>query len=107
MKDLLVRRIYTRYSIHIAVEIDYIKKTISIVEKDGKPKKWLFKDRSPDYLNGWMAIFRAMDYAITQVQKEFDAIDERDYKELVEAYSTLDKALRRGNGNPKPGKESK
>ena len=53
MKDLFVRRVYSSYGIDIVVEMDFVKKTVSLTEKQGVNKKWVFADRTPEYLNGW------------------------------------------------------
>lgn len=98
MKDLFVRRAYTKHGITIVVELDFVKKTVSLTEKDGKAKNWKFAERTPEYLNGWRAIMLAMDYAVTEVQKEFEALDEQAHKEFVEMYMALDKALKKGDG---------
>lgn len=100
MKDLFVRRVYTAYGINIVVDIDYVKKTVSLVEKDGTNKKWVFAERTPEYFNGWRAILKAMEYAVADVQKEFDEINEKELQEFVELYQTLDKALKKGEGDP-------
>lgn len=100
MKDLFVRRVYSSYGINIVVEMDFVKKTVSLVEKDGSPKKYLFADRTPEYLNGWRAILKAMDYAVEQAKKEMDALTEKEHKEFVNMYAALDRALKKGEGNP-------
>lgn len=106
MKDLFVRRAYTSYGITIVVEMDFVKKTVSLTEKDGTNKKFIFADRTPEYMNGWRAIMLAMDYAVQQVQKEFEALDEKEHEQMVEMFLELDKALKKGEGDPnaKPGK---
>lgn len=95
MKDILVRRVYThKNGISITIEIDYVKKTISLVEKDGTPKNWKFAARTPEYLNGWRTIMIAMDWAVEQVRQEFDVITEKEHQRFVELYMSLDKALK-------------
>lgn len=101
MKDLLVRRVYSKYGINIVAEIDYVKKSVSLVEKDGSIKRWIFSERTPEYFNGWRAIMLAMEYAVSEVQKEFEAIKDKEFKEFTELYLSLDKALKKGEGNPK------
>jgi hypothetical protein len=100
VKDLLVRRVYTKYGINVVLEIDYVKKQVSLVEKDGTPKNWKFAERTPEYFNGWRAIMLAMEYAVAEVQKEFEAIKEKEHKEFAELYMSLDKALKKGQGDP-------
>lgn len=100
MKDLFIRRVYTSYGISIVVELDFIKKTVSLTQRDGKDKEWVFAGRTPEYLNGWRAILKAMDYAVEQAQKEMAALDEKEHEEFVEMFMALDKALKKGEGNP-------
>ncbi len=95
MRDLFVRRVYTHTNgISIVIEIDYVKKLISLVEKDGTPKKFLFAERTPEYLNGWRMIMIAMEWAVEQVKNEFSAIKDKEHKEFVELFMQLDKALK-------------
>lgn len=96
MKDLFVRRMYSYKGINIAVELDFVKKTVSLVEKDGVNKKWIFADRTLEYMNGWLLILQAMEYAITEAKKEMDAITEKEHEEFVEMYMNLDKVLKKG-----------
>jgi hypothetical protein len=95
-KDLFVRRIYTKQGISVAVEIDFVKKTVSLVEKDGQNKKWIFADRTVEYMNGWSAILRAMDYAVQEAKKELDKVTEQEHEDFVKLYMELDKTLKKG-----------
>jgi len=52
MTELFSRRVYTYNGIGVAVEIDFIKKKVSIVEKDGQAKQWLFAGRELEYMDG-------------------------------------------------------
>lgn len=92
--DLFVRRVYTKAGISIVVELDFVKKTVSFTEKDGEAKKWLFQERTPEYMHGWIMIFEAMKYAATQAKKEMDAITEKEHQKFVEMYMALDQALK-------------
>lgn len=94
MKDLFVRRIYTSYGISVVVELDFVKKTVSLTEKDGGKKKWEFSQRTPEYLNGWRNILHAMEYAVEQAQLEMKALDEKEHEQFVEQFMALDKALK-------------
>lgn len=96
MKDLFVRRVYThKNGISVTVEIDYVKKHVSLVEKDGRAKNWKFAERTPEYLNGWRAILIAMEWAVEQVKVEFDKISEQEHEDFVAMYMALDKALKK------------
>lgn len=99
-KDLFVRRVYTSYGISIVVELDFVKKTVTLSEKDGKPKKWIFADRTEEYLNGWRAILKSMEHAVEQAQNEMIALEKQESEDFAEMYMALDKALKKGQGNP-------
>lgn len=96
MKDLLVRRVYTKQGINIVVEMDFVKKTVSLTEKDGDFKQWVFAHRTPEYMDGWLAILRAMEFAITEAKKEMFAITEKEYGDFVKMFHDLDKTLKGG-----------
>lgn len=96
MRDLFVRRIYTKHGIHVVVELDFAKKTVSLVEKDGTNKEWVFADRTPEYMNGWLAILKAMQFAVTEAKKEMDKLTSKEHKEFIEMYLALDQKLKKG-----------
>lgn len=100
MKDLFVRRVYSKYGIDIVIELDFVNKTVSLVEKDGKMKHWIFAERTPEYLNGWRAILKAMEYAVEQAKAEMDARSDAEFKELMKLYAGLDQSLKKGQGDP-------
>ncbi len=95
-KDLFVRRVYTSYGISVVVELDFVKKTVSLTEKDGSPKSWNFAERTPEYLNGWRNIMHAMEYAVAEAQKEMIALTAKEHNEFVNMYAKLDQALKKG-----------
>ena len=96
MKDLFVRRVYThKNGISVTVQIDYVTKKVSFVEKDGKPKRWNFTDRTPEYLNGWRMILIAMEWACAEVKKEFDAITEKEHEAFAKMFMQLDESLKK------------
>lgn len=96
MKDLFVRRAYTKQGITIVVELDFIEKTVSLTDKNGDPKHWLFTGRTPEYMEGWLAILRAMEYAVAESKKVMDAITEKETEEFAKMWMALDKALPKG-----------
>lgn len=97
MKDLFVRRVYSAYGISIVVELDFVKKTVSLVEKDGANKKWIFADRTPEYLNGWRNILRAMEYAVEQAQLEMKKLSEQELDDFVKLYQAVNQPLKKGS----------
>ncbi len=100
-KDLFVRRVYTKAGISIVVELDFIKKTISLTEKDGEFKKWVFAERTPEYMHGWVMILDAMKYAAQQAKKEMDAMSEKEHEGFAKMYAELDQALKLKKGSVK------
>lgn len=96
MRDLFVRRAYTKNGITVIADLDFVKKTVSLVEKDGSNKKWVFAQRTPEFMIGWRNILNAMQYAVEQAQKEMDAINKKDHEDFVEMYMNLDKSLAKG-----------
>lgn len=91
-RDLFVRRVYTKAGINIVVELDFVNRTISLTEKDGEPKPWVFANRKPEYMHGWVMILDAMKYATQEAKKLMDAMTAKEQKEFVELYRALDNA---------------
>lgn len=95
--DLVVYRAYTYKRINVLVKIDFLDKTVSLVERDDnveagfKPKEWLFADRTKDYLNGWLIILQAVEYAISEAKKELELAEERDTDKLLAVFVELNK----------------
>jgi len=100
MKDLFIRRVYSRHGINVVVEMAFLEKTVSSTEKNGEPKSFMFAERTPEYLKGWLALGLAMEYAVTEIQKEFKTLEEKDHKDFLEMYMGLNKALKKGEGSP-------
>lgn len=85
-EDLFIRRVYTHKGIAVAVDIDLVKKEISLVEKRGNSfveKSWYFTHRSLEYMNGWLTVLDAMKHAITEASKELKAAKDRDEEKFV------------------------
>lgn len=95
IKDLFVRRVYHRYGIDVVLEIDYVKKTVSLTEKDGSKKEWIFAERTTEYLNGWRNILHAMDAAVGEAKAELDKLDEKEHAEFASMYMAIDKQLKK------------
>lgn len=71
LKEVLA---FEKNGIRVCVKIDYQKRTISLVDSEGNPKKWLFSGRELGYMNGWLDILSAMQYAVQESSKRLDAI---------------------------------
>lgn len=104
MTDLFVRRAYSSYGITVVVELDFVNETISLVNKDGSKKNWLFHERTGEYLNGWRNILRAMEYAVSEAQKEMKAHTDAKLDEFVKMYQAVDKSLKKGEALNGKGK---
>lgn len=63
---------YTHQGINVQVAIDYDKGTISLTENRTNPKKWVFAERTIEYMAGWQNILDAMKSAITLAESELD-----------------------------------
>jgi hypothetical protein len=93
MTDLFVRRIYEYEGIKVMVEIDFVNEKISLIDKENgqyKPKKWIFGERQLQYMNGWLRILAAMEYAIKEATAELQAVVDKkteDYAKLIIATS--------------------
>lgn len=98
MNDLFIRRVYTHKGISVAVDIDLVAKTLSLVEKNGNNfsnKKWVFAQRGLEYMGGWCAILDAMKHAIQEASKELKIAEERDQEKFVELLLAMNKPLKR------------
>lgn len=62
----------------IHVELDFENNKISFLEPanslkgDYVPKHWLFAGRGAEYMNGWINIFRCMEYAAVEAKRELE-----------------------------------
>ena len=74
MKPIYEIKDYTFNNVTVRVEIDYAKRTISLVEGDNRhkfaTKKWCFANRGLEYMNGWRNVLDAIKHAIEQAEKE-------------------------------------
>ena len=64
---------FTLNGITVYASIDYNTRQVSLVEKDGSKKQWLFAQRTPDYFAGWRRILEAMHYAIVQAEARLES----------------------------------
>lgn len=72
----------------IRVRVDYENNKITLVEKDGNKARFLFADRGVEYMNGWLNILGAMQYAIRASRDELEAWQkakaEKDTKQIID-----------------------
>ena len=77
---------YTLHGVSVNVEINYDRRTISLLEtrEDPQanmhknpspryaPKQWVFAHRTLEYVQGWQNILDAMKYAIGEAEKKLE-----------------------------------
>lgn len=67
---------YEHKGVLIYMHLDYQRGLVSIQDKDGKDKRFLFKDRTTQYLGGWLLIFEALTeatkYADIRLKEQLD-----------------------------------
>lgn len=85
--DLMVRRVYEKDGIAVVVDIDFENNKVSLMERMGngdyRPKAWKFQDRSNDYLGGWIRIFKAMEYAVTEAHNDLiTSLEDREQERM-------------------------
>lgn len=91
MTDLFIRRVYEHQGIKVVVDIDLVKKTISFVDGNSfVPKKWVFAERTLEYLNGWELIFQAMRHAAKEAGEVLKQVEKRDQEKFLALMIDLD-----------------
>lgn len=93
-RDLFVRKVYTHKGIAVCVEVDYVRRVVSLVDKRGdgtfQRKNWYFSDRELEYMDGWLLILDAMKYAIGEAKKLLEVDDKRKITDLAKLMAQLD-----------------
>lgn len=69
IRPIIEQYIYEHKGVSIGVRIDYERKEISLVEKDGTNKQWLYVGRGLEYMDGWKLILHAQEKAIDHATK--------------------------------------
>lgn len=83
----------------VYVKIDFSKNKVSLVDQNGANFKWLFAERGAEYMNGWLNILSAMQYAVRAARDELlawqKAKEDKDTKQVIDimvALSELDRS---------------
>jgi hypothetical protein len=102
--DMVVVRQYTAYGIAVLVRLDRHSKTATIVEWDKntnsyKPKSFRFEKREVAYMDGWVAIFRAMENAIQEAKIELEKYDDEEMQKLVAMHVALNEVELKDESN--------
>lgn len=80
---LLEEKRYTFNNVEIYVRINYRKKTISLIDNDGKGigKRFLFANRQIEYITGWINVLKAMEFAMGEAKELLDEYIDTENKE--------------------------
>lgn len=77
----------------IRVKVDYEKNKVSLVDQNGANTKFLFAERGVEYMNGWINILGAMQYAIRASRDELtkwqEAKKDKDTKQIIDIMLAL------------------
>ena len=87
---------YETYGVKIFVELDRKAKIATLVEWDDnknsyKPKSWMFAERKIEFMDGWIAIFRACEQAIQSAKVELEKFDDAEMKKILDIHLALNK----------------
>lgn len=88
---------YTHKLVQVRVEIDYDRGTITLLDEKDEAKKWIFANRTLEYMACWQSIFDAMKAAVAHAEGELaaylaerDALRENRAVDLVQAINKTD-----------------
>lgn len=77
----------------IRVKVDFENNKVSLVDKNGSNTKFLFAERGVEYMNGWVNILGAMQYAIRAARDELTAWQEakkdKETKQIIDIMIAL------------------
>ncbi len=99
MNEILNKKIsikdYEHNNIKITVKIDYMQKTISIMENSTKGvKKWIFAERGLSYMQGWINILNAIENAIDEARTELQKYEDAQIEQNVKLMDKINKATK-------------
>lgn len=86
---MLAERIaYDHKGVTIYMDLDYEKGEVSMVEKNGQPKKYNFSHRTRNYLGGWYLILEALQeatkYADVRLAEQAEAREKIKQKKVID-----------------------
>lgn len=77
----------------IRVKVDYEKNKVSLVDANGANNKFLFAERGLEYMNGWINILGAMQYAIRASRDDLakwqEVKKDKDTKQIIDIMLAL------------------
>lgn len=90
-KTLLEELWYEKNGIEVDVRIDYRKKKISVIDRNGEKKNFLFAEREVEYMDGWKNILEAIIYATQEAKKRLQERIEEEQERVMELIADADK----------------
>ncbi len=86
-KPLAENYVHVYEGIRVAVHINYIEGLITLIDENPKNpsavqgKQWIFRNRSLDYMGGWLEIMDAMKSAVSEAADKLKAYQEQEAAE--------------------------
>ena len=79
---------YEHKGVVVYLHLDYQIGKVSIIERDGSDKKFLFKERTTEYLGGWVLVFGALTeatkYANIRLKEQAEAKEKLKTSKLID-----------------------
>lgn len=102
---------FTHKDVKITVKIDYYNNKISLMQEDSQysfqHKKWIFADRGVEYMPAWLNILEAMQEAIKDAKKKYEANLAEISKFKDEKIANLVLSMERSGGSLTPKNHAK
>lgn len=91
IKPIIEQYIYEKSNIRVGVQINYMKKEISLVEHDGTNKTYVFANRGLEYMQGWLDILSVMKEAISHARTRLKTYEDKETKDFVQLMYAIGK----------------
>lgn len=72
IRKITETKTYTTNDVDVNVRINFYDNKISLVDRDGRDKQWLFANRGVEFMNGWLNILEAMKVAVKEAKIEYE-----------------------------------
>jgi hypothetical protein len=88
-KPLAENYVHVYQGVRIAVHINYIEGIITLIDENPKNpsavqgKQWIFRNRSLDYMGGWLEIMDAMKSAVSEAADKLKAYQDQEEAEKM------------------------
>lgn len=79
--------------VHLNLELNYDEGTVSFLNVDGSPQKFVFSERTVEYLGGWVKIARAIEeatiYADKLLREQRKLRDDEETTKLINIFTSI------------------